>query len=528
MPGRLRRFNPVPFRCEPGQSTLALPLAIAALALACSSEPTAGEEFSSPVRFERVPVGDTVLSLLAPPLVVEVDAPRGTPVVLRANELPLPRLPQQWLPTLYFSREPDGRAARSVDTVMTDAAGRVSVYLRLGRIATDAVVTAFVPALGDSAQTRIVVRPGAPRRLLATPRDTSVYVARGYALRANLVDFFGNPISITDATYTSDSAAADVAAGGQVTGRAIGRARLLVRAGPYADTAWASVVPEGRIAAVRPRNVGPDTTELVLVNLDGSGYRSFKVHKSDITQPAWHPDGGYLVASLRLPSEPSGTAPRLAAFDTTTGAWRPLAGTSGPWADGHAQFSRDGQWIYATRYFSGGASAIYRIRADGTGPGEPVGYDPATAVQFDRPSPSPDGSRVAMTVGVSSGTYTLIVPTVPPLGEPPAEFGLVGALPTGGHPRWSPVGEELLMFGTEGMWLMGAGARSVAERRYLAGAWANSTHVTGGYRGASWSSDGRWIVAKASAGLILVEVATDQVLPLAFGGHLADPAWRPR
>jgi hypothetical protein len=34
-------------------------------------------------------------------------------------------------------------------------------------------------------------------------------------------------------------------------------------------------------------------------------------------------------------------------------------------------------------------------------------------------------------------------------------------------------------------------------------------------------------VTKASGGLILVEVATDRVLPLAFGNELTDPAWRP-
>jgi hypothetical protein len=84
------------------------------------------------------------------------------------------------------------------------------------------------------------------------------------------------------------------------------------------------------------------------------------------------------------------------------------------------------------------------------------------------------------------------------------------------------------MFGTEGMWLMRAGARTVAERRYLAREWSVPSHVTGGFNGAAWSPDGRWVLAKAAATLILVEAATNRVLPLAFANRLADPAWRPR
>ena len=84
------------------------------------------------------------------------------------------------------------------------------------------------------------------------------------------------------------------------------------------------------------------------------------------------------------------------------------------------------------------------------------------------------------------------------------------------------------MFGSEGMWLMRAGARTVADRRYLARSWSVGSHVTGGFTAASWSPDARWIVAKAAAGMILVEVATNRVLPIAFANRLSDPVWRPR
>lgn len=123
--------------------------------------------------------------------------------------------------------------------------------------------------------------------------------------------------------------------------------------------------------------------------------------------------------------------------------------------------------------------------------------------------------------------YTLIVPSSPPLGPPPQEFALVGSLPTGANLRWSPVGDDVLMVCTEGLWLMPAGSNSVADRRYVAREWAAATRVTGQIHGASWSPDGKWLVARAPGQLILIEVATDRVLPLAFGSDLSEPAWRP-
>ena len=506
------------------------PLVVAALALACGGDSIAPPNDVRGVRLVGVPGADTIMSLAAQPLVVEVGAPRGTAVVFRAAAVPYPRNGAG--ASLTFSRDPDGRSPRDVDTLTTDDRGRASMYVRLGGAATEAIATISVPVLGDSVQARIDVLPGAPIRLVAAPRDTAVYVGRSYPLQANRVDRFGNVIPSETVTFAADSPAVAVGAGGAVSGLAIGRARVVVRDGAFADTTWTSVVPEGRIAAVKFGVTGFDRTELVLVDLDGSAYRTFPLQPFDVPRPAWHPNGGYLVASILPAAGSMDPARRLAALDTASGEWRSLPGTPGSLGDGVAQFSRDGQWIYlgnspTNRYFSG-SSAIYRVRSDGSAAAEPVGYDPESATAYDHPSPSPDGSRVAITVDVSSGMYTRIVPAAPPLGSTPQQATLIDGLPTGGHPRWSPVSEDVLMFGTEGMWLMRAGASTVADRRYLAGAWADVAHVTGGFRGASWSADDRWIVAKASARLILVEVATNRVLPLAFGDQLEDPAWRPR
>src|SRR6185503_12717306 len=170
-------------------------------------------------------------------------------------------------------------------------------------------------------------------------------------------------------------------------------------------------------------------------------------------------------------------------------------------------FSPDGVWIYRAAIVSGGflatyGAAVYRTRADGSGVAEQVGYEPSQFVGYDSPTVSPDGMRVAMTVD-RNGHHVQIVPATPPLGPVPNEVTHLTPLPTGESPRWSPVADELLMFGAEGMWIMPAGASSVSSRRYLAQQWS-------GLGAGGWSKDGKWIVARGGGVLILVEVATGQ------------------
>lgn len=507
-----------------GRVAVAAALILALLAASCG-EP--GTVVGRGIRLTGLPTNDTVTALVSQSVVIE-GVPAGSQVVLRTNILTGPTGQQDL--GIHFVRTTDGRSVRATDTVSADRNGRIALTARLGRIAGEAVIAVSVPATRASGRFSVVVRPGMPKRLVATPRDTALYIDRGYSLRTNLVDRFDNTIAVTGLTYRTDSSAVEVASTGGVLGRAIGRARLVVAAMGFSDTVWTSVVPVGRIAAVRFAFSTAEITSLVLVNLDGSAYRSFPLQTLDVPRPAWHPSGSYLVASiLRIAPDGPNAVRRLAALDTVSGQWRMLAGTPGPDGDGFAQFSRDGAWLYVAksptnRYFSNYASAIYRVRTDESGAAEKVGYDAGAA--FDYPSPSPDGTRVAISHS-SNGYYTIVVPTDRPLGPVPQEATLVGRSLVGTQARWSPVGDDLLLFGTEGMWLMRSDASSASERRYLARDWASGAHVTGGFEGANWSPDGRWIVARAAAGLILIEVATNRVLPLPYGSGLSDPAWRP-
>ena len=338
----VHRTTRIPARAKPRVALLSA----LSLGVACSGDPTGGRSGASKfMRVESVPASDTIRAILAQPLVIHVDAPAGTPVVFRSNIVKRATT-QDLYAGASFSRIPELGSVRSTDTIPTDAAGRVAVYLRLGPVATEAVVTAVAPSLDDSVEARITVKPGAPARLSAEPSDTAVYVGRRYALRVALVDAFDNPLPVNGLTFATDSAAVSVTNDGQVTSREIGRAGVRVQVGQRTTTAWTSVVPEGRIAAVRYGTNTGDSTCLVLVNLDGSAYRTFRLQLGDVPRPAWHPDGSYLVAPI-LPSPITAeSVARLARLDTATGAWRTIPGTQEPQGDGNPQFSLDGQWIY--------------------------------------------------------------------------------------------------------------------------------------------------------------------------------------
>jgi hypothetical protein len=157
---------------------LGVPLVVAASVLACGGDPTA--DLAPLVRFESNQVSDTALAFVSQPLVVAVNAPRGTPVVVRANSVPW--LTGGTVPGVYLMRSPNGPSVRETDTLFTDANNRVSVYARLGGVATKAVVTAVLPTLGDSAQLQIDIRPGKPFRVVAAPRATAVYLGRALSL----------------------------------------------------------------------------------------------------------------------------------------------------------------------------------------------------------------------------------------------------------------------------------------------------------------------------------------------------------
>jgi hypothetical protein len=483
---------------------------------------------SGPIRIVSAPTTGTVDELLSQPITVEVPGHEGSTVILRAARRPGPT--GVLLPTAIFTQA-GGAFPRFEDTLRLGANDRASAFVRLGTVATSAAITVLVPALSDSLQFSIVVKPGATVGLTALPKDTALYVGRSFVLRMGFVDGYGNVSAASGGTFAGDSSAATVAGSGEVDAHAIGRARFTVRNGALTDTAWVSVVPSGRIAAVHIATQAlADTTKVVLVNLDGSGYREFPLQLSDVPAPAWHSTGAYVISPLHPPPGSSDGFPRLAALDTTSGQWSPTIATGSTPVVGRAAFSRDGSWIFAGVQSVAsdrdvGASSMFRFRTDGSGAPEIVGYPADHGIAFTNPSPSPDGTRIAMMATYLGSQFTLVTPVAPPLGD--SAIAGMRSLPTGGWPVWSPVSDTLIMFGDEGMWLMATSGRQASDRRYISQDVSAQGFGTTGGPVASWSPDGKWTVTRSSTTLILIEVATNRVLPLGFASRLVGPAWRP-
>ena len=396
--------------------------------------------------------------------------------------------------------------------------GRASVYVCMGPFIGEFIDTIFVPGLKIAYPWRVRVTHGREPKLTTLPSDTALYPGASYIVRAGVVDRAQRAVPV-QGTVSSRSSAVAVGADGTVTAREIGRASLLVQYQGRIDSGAVSVVPRGRIAAAR---LG-DTTAVTLIDLDGSRQRTFRVNPRDAPRPAWHPSGAYLVNPMRPVSAADTTPYRIGVLDTVSGIWTLRPTTPGTRGDGPAAFSPDGEWMYvirgapSTRFVDG--DALYRVRVDGSGIAELVGYDPGPSISD--PSVSPDGKQVAMSLD-GNGLRRLIVPTTPPLGP----MSLSKALATGARPVWSPVGDDIIMFGTEGIWTMPAASTAIESRRYYLPLAGGQTY--GGFSGATWSPDGRWILTRAPARLVLIEVATGLVLPLAFGENLYFPAWRPR
>lgn len=505
--------------------------------IACGGESTPASPAEA-IRVLTMPSSDTILALPATPLMVAVVGNVPTPVEFWSDSAnagssgaPFPRL--------YFSRSPTFAPFRAADTVLTDSRGHAHIYVRMGFVAGDAVIRIRNLTSGDATSVTVPVKPGAAVRLVVTPADTALYVGRQFVLQAHLADRLSNRTPVP-ATFESTSPAISLTASGSVTTLRTGRARILVRGGGFETTGGTSVVPAGRIAAVRFRR-GPDSTYIALVNLDGSALRTFAAMNAyDLPWPAWHPGGSYLIAARRPLGATHSFPPRLAALDTATGAWLPLRTTPGSLGDGDAQFSRDGHWVYlanaaSTQWLAVSGSAIYRFRTDGSGDVEAIGFNADPALVLDSPSPSRDGTRIAKTVTGSLGTFVQVVPAVASQGPAPSQATLVGSAVSGLRPRWSPTRDETLFMSPQGIGISLAGSTSPNERRYLASEFAQQGHATGGFDGASWSPDGRWIVAATSATLIVIDVATGEVMPLPFAaamplpfaGGFSRPSWRP-
>jgi hypothetical protein len=451
---------------------------------------------------------DTISSLVAQPLEVEVVDASGRPAVGRPVvflALSAPPTPASILYTqLLIAR--GGRGAFEVLIVdTTDSRGRAAVQVRHGNVTGAGAVRITVPDLGYADSARYTTLVGAVDHVDVAPADSAAYVGRGYVVRAQAADRGGNPrpndpisFSIAEGPATIDATT------GALVATAIGRARILARSGTKWGTAFLSVVPRGWVAA-QQHGLNGTPLGIFLMELDGSG-------RTPLAGPLEHA----LVSGQGFGWSPDGRDLAIARGDSIDlvspgSPERRLVRASGAVLLG-ARFSRDGQWIY----FSQARDGLSRIRPDGTGL-ELIGVGAGQFGQDFRPSPSPDGGSIAYAssrtpCGIDNCIRVLDLAT-----RTERIYGGRDYLARGTNVAWSPTG-DLIAYATAT--LVAVIRSDGTNMRTLAG-------NLGGVSWLDWSPDGRWLVVSAGAGPpLLFDVATGEQMPVSSLAGYGATAWR--
>lgn len=474
-------------------------LLLAPLALACGDDPS-GPGRSEPgiAILAGAELVDTVQAVPVQALrvrVVDVDGKTRSGMVVRFESLAPAAGSATWSGVHVGPLASASFGSFATDT--TGPEGEAAVRVRLGTSAGAGGVVVSVPILGFQDTARYTIQPGAAARIVVAPSDSTISVGAAYPLRSTVADRFGNPRS-DPVVYAAVSGPISVdAAAATVRGNGVGRGVLVARSGGAADTGHVTVTPPGMLAVTTARGVA-------VMNLDGSGYR--ELYSGPAANPVWDPAGRTIVFGSH--------DGRLRSVDLS-GTVRPLiAADSSPAPHLWPHFSRDGQWVYFMS--SSGRQLVWRVRASGTGL-QRITPPTGSFLSEGRPTPSPDDRRLALYSGGGLGTTVRIRDLA---------TGSLGAPLAVGHvPAWSPVDDLIAFNGIEGydrgsirlVRSDGSGLRELAPAR---NAYAF---------GHSWSPDGRWIVARSTvSGLLdLIDVASGQILPLAFTREVREASWRP-
>jgi hypothetical protein len=432
-------------------------------------------------------VTDTIGVALTQALVVQVRDRGGAVVhgaVVRFTALPNDSVP--W-PSAIEVATLNSQTFSGFASDSTDAQGRAAVLVELGSVAGKAGIAIAVPELGLTDTAWYTVQPGRPARFALGVSDTVVMRGTAWDIKSRVMDRAGNSLSADSVTYTSINSGATVTASGHVTAESEGRAEIEVRFGTARDTSRASVVPAGRLVAVRPVN------GVYLMNLDGTGLKTLTATGDYSVFPQWSPDGNRITI---YEGNPYGEA-RLTAVS--------LDGTRTPVVPTPASLLGGAAWARADMngrlYFAGPRSdnhvmAVWRMNADGSALVElgttTNGYD------FTHPAPSPDGKTVLYDFE-QQGITAIDVAT-----------GTVHALGLQGFfPVYSPDGAHITY--VTGSALMIANSDGT-NARVLSG-----SNATDQLMAPSWSADGKWILApRPGQGAALVRVSDGVVLPLPF------------
>jgi hypothetical protein len=484
-------------------------LLLSSLAAVISCDSPAGPDDGLLLLVGSPSTRDTILALPSQPLIVEFRDERNRPVPNahlafrgRKSQAADSLLGKQGVfacPLSYdqctVPSDTEGWIGESMFFGLTDASGRAVMRVQFGQVAGSTAIEVSHAESGISLTIPFETVAGALAGARTPVQDTVIHVGDSYVLAAEAADRLDNPRSGTVTVTALDPTVATYTAG-TVTAVSMGRARFAMAAGAATDTAYVSVPPEGRLAAMGPAATAGGTSRLTLVNLDGTGRRVLVTTygNSGYVVPAWTPTRDRIIYQEAVGF---GGDVVLRAIDTLGNPSTAFAVSPGVAFAMQPAFSPAEGKLYLYGHSNAGFG-IYRVEPDGTGA---VYLHPGV-----QPGPSPDGTRIAFVIGDSVKTRDLGT------GD---EYllGLIGVLP-----RWSPAGDEVAYIdqATGGLMLVhpdGTGSRRVSETvRY------------GGL--VSFSPDGAWVLAANEVHLDLIRVSDGLRLPLVPLRGFYQPAWR--
>jgi hypothetical protein len=464
--------------------------------------------------------------VLSPELTVQVVEPSGKPA--RGVSVHFSSLADSMQNLRVWLRS--GELADSwVHEVMrvTDDRGRASVQVRFGWFAGDAGVIARVEALGFADTARYTIRPGAPVRVIAAPRDTAVFVGNTLALRGAAIDRGNNPTS-DSIRFSIESGPASMS-GRLLTGNQIARVRWKAEFGLLSDSGMVSIVPRGQVMLSHYSTT--DHRGLVLVDLDGTVVRAYP---GNYEMPEWTPDGNRVIA-VRDSSVVENGRSYLISMNME-GVWEridldstALVGTRRP------RLAHDGNAIYFEGYRSPTSSwalpagEIWRVNLDGTDLVR-LGEVAESGFGDHAVSSAPNGSKLvfettrARCCGVDGRSLRILDLST---GGAIILTEAGGPMP-GTQPRWMRTDADAILIGREDF--AGVYGLSLHLIRPDGSFIRQVSPVDRVYTDFAFSPDESWIIARRSNAehYELIEVRTGMTLPLPFGQGLWYAAWRPK
>ncbi len=458
-------------------SSRVAPLLVAAsmLAVACGAEPNEPEPGNDAFRvISGGRATDTISAELRQPLVVEIPAAPAGAIVRFESSVSSP--------AFVMVSALGGAYVGYVGTPL-DQRRRATVYVKLGRVAGQAHLRVAIPELDILDSVPFTIRPGAPTRLIAGPRDTAVVVGQSLQLRTTVMDRFDNPREAT-VTLTALDPVVTVS-GTRVTGTVLGRGRVEAQAHGLRDAVTVSVVPDGVLSAVVATGSGH---QAVVFRTDGTRIAAYPAFAAS-TSADWSPDGEFLVLDTwgRL---------QIIRADGSTSQ----IGVGGLVL--YPEVSHDGQWIYYAVQ-TDGQFDIRRVR--------PSGADDSFFMRRVRSvalSMSPSGTEFTYT-SASPGVDELMLVTLPSFTEI--------SLGNGHTSAWAPNGTDLAFVSGETLWAIDMSTRQ--PRRQIG---SQDRFALG----IDWSPDGKWLVGSAGGRFVLVEATSGLTIPLGFTAGWTAPAWR--